>query len=194
MGRLADDSKCPDIDERIFNQKADDWKEFYGDVEEELPPNMPKPRGHLVTISAFVDANPAGNVITRHLHSGMLIFVKNAPIISPLFTSTGLACCFKLPLLLTSLLPTAPSLHMKVGTAHAVIPGHIIIPGPTKVILPLLTGFSGDGLCRSHFAAVANVGSSLPWAHGPIMKRITGNAFSLLWKIALTQDQMESGT
>jgi hypothetical protein len=57
-----------------------DWTEFY-DVEEELPPNKPKPRGHLVNISAFVDANHAGNVVTRHLHSVIFIFVQNAPII-----------------------------------------------------------------------------------------------------------------
>jgi hypothetical protein len=48
MGRLAYDSRRPDIDERIFHPQAD-WKEFNGDVEEELPPNMPEPRGHSVT-------------------------------------------------------------------------------------------------------------------------------------------------
>ena len=32
-------------------------------------------------MSAFVDANHAGNVITRRSHSGMFIFVQNAPII-----------------------------------------------------------------------------------------------------------------
>ena len=42
---------------------------------------MPEPRGHPVTMSAFVDANHAGNVITRRSHSGMFIFVQNAPII-----------------------------------------------------------------------------------------------------------------
>jgi hypothetical protein len=32
------------------------------------------------TISAFVDANhAAGNVIMRHLHSGIFLFVQNAP-------------------------------------------------------------------------------------------------------------------
>ena len=48
----------------IFHQNAD-WTEFYGDMEEELPPNMPKPWGHSVTISAFVDANHAGNIVMR---------------------------------------------------------------------------------------------------------------------------------
>jgi hypothetical protein len=80
MGRLAYDSKRPDIDETVFHLNAN-WKEFYGDVEEELPPNMPEPRGHSVIISAFVDANHAGNVVTRRSHSGIFIFVQNALII-----------------------------------------------------------------------------------------------------------------
>jgi hypothetical protein len=56
-------------------------KEFYGDVEEGLPPNMPEPWGHPVTISAFVDANHAGNIMTRHSHIGIFLFVQNAPLI-----------------------------------------------------------------------------------------------------------------
>jgi hypothetical protein len=74
MGKLAYDSKQPDIDERIFHHNVD-WKEFYGDLEEELPPNMPERWGHLVTISAFVDANHAGNVVTRRSNSGIFLFV-----------------------------------------------------------------------------------------------------------------------
>ena len=38
-------------------------------------------RGRKVTISAFVDANHAGNVVTRRSHTGIIIFVQNAPII-----------------------------------------------------------------------------------------------------------------
>ena len=38
---------------------------FYVDVEEELPPKMPEPRGNVVRTSAFVDANHSGNVVTR---------------------------------------------------------------------------------------------------------------------------------
>jgi hypothetical protein len=52
------------VDESAFNNCAD-WKEFYGEVQEELPPKMPKPWGQRVTISAFVDANHAGNKVTR---------------------------------------------------------------------------------------------------------------------------------
>ena len=42
---------------------------------------MPELQGHLVIISAFVDANHAGNVVTRRSHSGIFIFVQNALII-----------------------------------------------------------------------------------------------------------------
>jgi len=79
-GRLVYDGKTPDINKSHFNSKAN-WTEFYGDVKEELPPNMPEPCGKPVTISAFVNANHAGNVVTRRSHTGILIFVWNAPII-----------------------------------------------------------------------------------------------------------------
>ena len=64
MGGVAYDSNIPEVDESDFNNNAD-WKDLYGDVEEELPPKMYKPRGNVVRISAFVDANHAGNVVTR---------------------------------------------------------------------------------------------------------------------------------
>ena len=69
MGCIAYDPTSPVVDKDIFNNNAD-WMDFYGEVEEELPANMPKPHGNLV-----------GNVVTHHSHSGILIFVQNAPII-----------------------------------------------------------------------------------------------------------------
>ena len=73
------DADTPEIDEKAFAKV--DWKDFYGDVEEEMPPRMPEPLGKPVIISCFVDANHAGNVVTRRSHSGVLLFVQNAPII-----------------------------------------------------------------------------------------------------------------
>ena len=58
-----------------------DWSSFYDDLEEELPPRMPEPLGNPVNIHVFVDANHAGNVVTRRSHTGILAFVQNAPII-----------------------------------------------------------------------------------------------------------------
>jgi hypothetical protein len=42
-----------------------DWKEFYHDAKESIPPNAPEPRGHVVQMNAFIDANHAGNKVTR---------------------------------------------------------------------------------------------------------------------------------
>ena len=80
MGILAYDSKAPNVDKSAFVQN-DDWKDFYVDVEEELPPRIPEPRGNPVIISARVDAYNVGNVVTRRSHTGIIIFFQNAPII-----------------------------------------------------------------------------------------------------------------
>ncbi len=41
------------------------WTEFYGEMKEEDPHDMPEPLGKPVIISVFVDANHAGKVVTR---------------------------------------------------------------------------------------------------------------------------------
>jgi len=58
-----------------------DWTDFYGNVKEAIPPNAPKPRGNPVQMTAFVDANHAGNQVTRRSQSGILIYCNSAPII-----------------------------------------------------------------------------------------------------------------
>ena len=71
------DPHYPHVDEKAFNITAD-LTEFYGDIKEEEPPNMPEPLGLPVDTTAFEDSDHAGNVITRWSHTGILIFVKNA--------------------------------------------------------------------------------------------------------------------
>ena len=75
---LVFDEMEPEIDERRF--KDVNWKDFYPDVREAIPPNMPEPRGNSVKISMFVDADHAGNLATRRSHTGILIFLNKAPI------------------------------------------------------------------------------------------------------------------
>ncbi len=77
--KLVFDPSYPIVDESWFQQV--DWKEMYGDVEEELPPKMPPPRGNSVVISCFVDSDHAGNKVTQRSHTGILIWVNNSPII-----------------------------------------------------------------------------------------------------------------
>ena len=50
------------------------------DAIDELPHNVPEARGEEVDITAFVDADHAGNLVTRRSHTGILIFVNMAPV------------------------------------------------------------------------------------------------------------------
>ena len=72
------DASEPNIKESEFNQC--EWKDFYPEAEERLPPNMPVPRGQDVTITCYVDADHANNLLTRRSHTGIVIFINSSPI------------------------------------------------------------------------------------------------------------------
>ena len=55
-------------------------KRYYPDAEEAIPPNAPEPLGKEVQINCFVDADHAGNLVTRRSHTGILIFMNMAPV------------------------------------------------------------------------------------------------------------------
>ena len=80
MGRIGYDPMGPNVDFQVFNDNTY-WTEFYGDVEEELPPKMTDPCSRDASIHQFVDANYAGNVITRSSHTGIIMFIQNTPTI-----------------------------------------------------------------------------------------------------------------
>ena len=58
-----------------------DWTDFYHDAIEDIPSNAPAPRGMPVQINVFVDADHAGNKVTRRSQTGILIYLNKAPII-----------------------------------------------------------------------------------------------------------------
>jgi hypothetical protein len=68
-----------DLDETAFHKT--DWKDsIYGNVSEEVPPNAPEPLGKPVNITCFVDADHAGEKVTRRSQTGFIIYLNNAPI------------------------------------------------------------------------------------------------------------------
>ena len=76
---MAFDDKMPVLNEEAFHWS--DWSEsIYGNVQEELPPKMPKPRGNPVIMTCFVDTNHAGDKVTRGSQTGFIIYLNNAPI------------------------------------------------------------------------------------------------------------------
>ena len=56
-------------------------KDLYADDEETLPHDMPEPCGEEIDINIFVDANHAGNRITRRSHTGIILMVNMSPVL-----------------------------------------------------------------------------------------------------------------
>ena len=70
------DPSTPMMDESVSHYNAD-WVELYRDVLEEDPPQMTEPLGEAVSKSTCVDYDHASNVVTRRLHTGILLFICN---------------------------------------------------------------------------------------------------------------------
>jgi hypothetical protein len=73
---VAYDPSYPTIDKSVF--KPNDWKSFYGNVEEPTPSNAPEPRGKDVDLRLYVDSDHAGEKRTRRSHSGFFVFMNTA--------------------------------------------------------------------------------------------------------------------
>ena len=74
---LIFDPSNPTINEQDFEKK--DWTSSeFGHVEgrEELPPNMPEPRGMGFTIVVKVDVDHASNTVTRRSRTGILVYLN----------------------------------------------------------------------------------------------------------------------
>jgi hypothetical protein len=75
---LVYDPSDPVIDDTEFEVK--DWTSSeFGHLEgrEELPPNMPDPRGRGLVLSAKVDADHASDSVTRRSRTGFLVWINS---------------------------------------------------------------------------------------------------------------------
>ena len=75
--RLFFDPTYPDIDFDTFDVGAE-WKEFYGDMTEDIPPNSPDPRGKSVDLRMWADSDHAVDKVTRRSRTGYFIFLNTA--------------------------------------------------------------------------------------------------------------------
>ena len=75
--RVVFDPTYPDIDMTVFKQC--DWKHFYGEAVEAIPPNAPEPRGKDIDLRMYCDSDHAGDKVTRR-RTGFMIFMNSAPI------------------------------------------------------------------------------------------------------------------
>jgi hypothetical protein len=58
-----------------------DWREFYPNVIEDVPPNETELRGKAVQMIAFVDSDHAGDLLTRHSRTRVLVYLNRALIV-----------------------------------------------------------------------------------------------------------------
>jgi len=72
------DPSYPSIDYDNFYEC--DWRDFYGDVQEPVPPNAPEPRGKEVDTRLYVDSDFAGDSLNRRSRTGYIVFLNMAPV------------------------------------------------------------------------------------------------------------------
>jgi len=77
--RLCFDPTYPEINETDFIKC--DWKQFYGEVKEAIPPNAPQARGKEVILRGYCDSDHAGEKRTRRSRSGYFIFLNMALVV-----------------------------------------------------------------------------------------------------------------
>ena len=75
--RLVLDPSYPKINPDDFIMDRD-WKGFYGNVKEELPPDMPEPLGSEVDLRLYVNSSHANDKSNRRSRTGFLIFMNSA--------------------------------------------------------------------------------------------------------------------
>ena len=57
-----------------------DWMQFYPQSTEEIPPDMPKPRGKPVVVTGYFDADHAHCQETRRSVTGIILFLNSTPV------------------------------------------------------------------------------------------------------------------
>ena len=68
-------------DKTLFERQDWSYSAYgYESLKEELPSDMPVPHGQSMTMRVFVDADHAGDQVTRQSRKGFIVFLNNAPI------------------------------------------------------------------------------------------------------------------
>ncbi len=79
-GCLMIDISDPPIRDKANISSGYNWSEFYPNACEDIPPNIPEPRGMKGKITAYVDADHARDKLTRRSVTGIVILLNNTPI------------------------------------------------------------------------------------------------------------------
>jgi hypothetical protein len=78
-GRILFDTSYPDHSKYV-TESHHTWGEFYPDAMEELPYDMPIPKGKAVRLTIYVDADHAHDIVTRRSITGIIVLANNTPV------------------------------------------------------------------------------------------------------------------
>ena len=67
-------------DHSAFQSESFNWNYVYGDVQEDIPTNMPKAKGREVKITMYADANLYHDKVTGRSVTGLLLMLDSTPI------------------------------------------------------------------------------------------------------------------
>ena len=76
--RIVFDPTYPNVTWEDFPKRS--WKDYYGEIREEVPDYCPKPVGKEFIIRAYVDADFVGYSLTRRSRTGFITMLNGAPI------------------------------------------------------------------------------------------------------------------
>jgi hypothetical protein len=68
------------MDHSEVNFVKHNWSELYPGAKEELPPDMPEPKGKPIQITTYFDSDHAHDIQTRRSVTGALLYLNNTPV------------------------------------------------------------------------------------------------------------------
>ena len=77
---MVDTSEAPVREKGMYNVGFN-WSEFYPDAIEQIPEDMPEPKGKIAKITCYVDADHARDAVTRRSVTGIVLLINNTPMI-----------------------------------------------------------------------------------------------------------------
>ena len=80
QGRSVVDIGEPPIKRKALFMGDAEWTEFYEDTEEDIPYDLPQADGNLATLTTYVDADHARDMVSCRSITGVLMLLNNTPV------------------------------------------------------------------------------------------------------------------
>jgi len=79
-GKILIDVADAPVREGLKKTTGQNWSEIYPDAVEDIPIDMPTPKGMMAKLTTYVDVDHACEKVTRRSISGVLMLINNTPL------------------------------------------------------------------------------------------------------------------